>query len=174
MGTIHGNCYESNPNEKWKELNTKENNNKKKSLNFGNSDILNYKTLKKYIDNKSTLKDSEGQVEIKKCINGKQIKGKVSQGKILNGQIRYENGDTYNGEIKDDMAHGIGEMTYQNGDYYKGRFVNNQRNGVGVLKTSKGKYSGSFVDDVFHGQGVFEFDDGAIYNGNFMFDCQLN
>ena len=47
--------------------------------------------------------------------------------------MRYQNGDSYTGEIYQRKRHGYGIYYYANGDIWFGPYDNDQRNGYGVL-----------------------------------------
>ena len=60
--------------------------------------------------------------------------------------ITLENGDRYEGEIKDSILNGQGLYTWANGDRYEGEFLN----------------------DLPHGRGIYQWVDGRAYNGEFL------
>ena len=115
---------------------------------------------------------------------------------------KYENGDVYEGEIKDGKRNGQGTMTYANGDVYEGTWVDGQRSGEGIYTwadsteavphfytgqwedgkkngqgtmyfTNGGIYKGEFIDDLLNGQGVLTWTDGDVYKGEFK-DGSMN
>lgn len=47
------------------------------------------------------------------------------------GLCSYANGDTYDGQWKDDLKNDKGVFTYNNGDLYEGEMGNDKRNGHG-------------------------------------------
>ena len=163
---FRGNCMEYKPNEKWKELNDHYVIQKKKG-----SQIVSAENLDTVVTNMENLGEylphpNEGREYTETLENKKIITGIVRMGKIPKGTIEYPNNDYYEGEIKNNMAHGSGVMKYSGGsDKYEGRFLNDNRSGVGTMSTSSGVYTGSFLNDRFHGKGVFQFNNGAVYNG---------
>ena len=48
------------------------------------------------------------------------------------GKIVYDDGDSYEGEWKDDKAHGFGVYISHNGSVYEGYWFENQQCGQGV------------------------------------------
>ena len=50
---------------------------------------------------------------------------------IIRKEIKYQNGDEYKGETKNDKKHGKGQMIYSNGDIYDGDWMDDQKNGIG-------------------------------------------
>ena len=45
----------------------------------------------------------------------------------LISEIKYKNGDIYNGMIKNNKRHGKGKMIYHNGNEYYGMWKNNKK-----------------------------------------------
>jgi hypothetical protein len=68
----------------------------------------------------------------------------------------------YVGEKKNGIPHGLGEMKWRNGDYYEGRFKNGKKHGKGLYISidKQIEYDGEFKDDKFHGKGTFTTKDG--------------
>ena len=61
-----------------------------------------------------------------------------------------------------------GEYTWSNGDTYDGEWKNNQPNGEGILILTNGtKYKGGFVNGLEEGKGIQEDKDGHRYEGFF-------
>lgn len=55
-----------------------------------------------------------------------------------NGRVIFLNGDVYEGQIKDDKAHGIGTLTLASGEFEGDVFVGSFEEG---LKSGLGKYT---------------------------------
>jgi len=107
------------------------------------------------------------------------------------GKFVFSNGDSYEGQWKNNLMHGRGKYITVEGDIYEGEFVDNHREGKGILinvdlgvyegdfhqnqKSGKGKYcfykgdryEGDYAEDVMHGLGVFISATGECYNGEF-------
>ena len=49
---------------------------------------------------------------------------------------------------------GGGKLLLENGDTYEGEWKDDQASGFGCLTTSTKTYLGEWLNDVYHGQGV--------------------
>jgi hypothetical protein len=83
--------------------------------------------------------------------------------------ITYENGDIYNGELRDDGAKsGKGTMKYKNGDEFTGEW--NYYRDNGTLTYANGDvYTGKFYDGKKK-QGKMTYANGDIYDGEWVND----
>ena len=109
---------------------------------------------------------NEGKTETRTLRNGREITGVVKKNKIPFGEIKYPNGDFYEGIIFEGMANGEGKMLYADGCFYEGTIVKDLKEGRGVLKMVNGNvYKGLFVDDLFEGKGVVEYANGDVFEG---------
>ena len=93
-----------------------------------------------------------------------QVKNDLANGlgvAILNTGSRYE------GEWKANQRHGEGTFYWPDGEYYIGTYLNDKRNGLGTYYWPNGeKYVGQWKDDKRNGKGVFYGKDGeAITKG---------
>lgn len=62
--------------------------------------------------------------------------------------IKYENGDSYCGEVRDGRRHGYGLYFWANGDVWYGKYENGYRQGYGALyKTDNQIFSGKWIGD---------------------------
>ena len=50
---------------------------------------------------------------------------------LSKGIFTWPNGDTYEGEYKDDIRNGFGIYKYKDGNRYEGEWKNDQKNGKG-------------------------------------------
>ena len=50
----------------------------------------------------------------------------------------YANGNTYEGEYKDNKKEGKGRWQYKNGNTFEGEFKNGLRNGASILRNANG------------------------------------
>jgi hypothetical protein len=118
------------------------------------------------------------------CANGKgtfiDSQGVTYTGPFKNhkkegeGKSTATNGDSYEGQWKDDMMNGKGKFTYSNGGFYEGNFVNNNRSGKGVLILKDGtRYDGIWKDNNLNGTGTMQKPNGDLYTGNFV-DSKLD
>ena len=70
------------------------------------------------------------------------------------GIFRYENGDLYLGEFKENVKNGYGEYIWLIGKIFFGFFINDKKNGFGVLKNGeKNYYVGFWNNDQQEGIG---------------------
>lgn len=66
------------------------------------------------------------------------------------------NGETYEGEFRNDKREGEGTLNYWNGSSYVGHFKEGECDGFGTYKTLLGNfYKGFFKKGLFHGKGIF-------------------
>ena len=80
--------------------------------------------------------------------------------------ITYSDGDTYDGDLVDDVRHGQGTYTWANGNVYSGTWADGDREGQGTLTKANGNvYAGTWVDGDREGQGTFTWSDGDVYVG---------
>jgi hypothetical protein len=80
--------------------------------------------------------------------------------------IEYENGDTYEGNVKRGIRHGYGIYKYANGDNYDGAWIMGQKQGFGTYKWSLGEfYRGMWLGNKQNGKGEFEWPGGGHYEG---------
>lgn len=82
--------------------------------------------------------------------------------------------DVYNGEWKDNAAHGFGRIDYGGGSWYEGGFNLGQPTGKGIGKTvfpnNGGTYTGSYLNGLKHGpNGKFK-DSQYVYEGDYKYD----
>ena len=90
---------------------------------------------------------------------------------IDTGRLNYDDGSTYEGEIKDGVPHGKGSLVWADGDTYTGEFEAGVRYGHGIYVFADGtKYTGGFVDGQYEGAGTITSPDGITYTGQFKDD----
>ena len=79
------------------------------------------------------------------------------------GEEKYDNGDKYLGQWKDNKRNGQGTYTYANGDKYVGQYIDGKINGQGTYTFADGdKYVGQYIDDKRSGQGILYNPNGSI------------
>jgi len=93
-------------------------------------------------------------------------------------RITYKNGFYYEGEMVNTMYHGFGNIRYLNGNTYQGKFAFNQRDGPGKMTFTCGDtqfcsdgsvYVGEWKDNKRHGRGqLTNTADGSSYDGNWI------
>jgi len=108
---------------------------------------------------------------------------------VRDGKGRWEgrNGDTYEGQWKDDyydglgtlrtkfasyegafwksMRHGYGVLVASNGDWYEGYFAHDKFDGQGQRSDKSGVYMGQWLDGLRHGTGSFTTHSGVKHVG---------
>lgn len=94
-----------------------------------------------------------------------------------NGQrtITYDNGDKYEGEIKDGKRHGQGKYTKPSGYMYEGEWKDGKTHGQGTEYTSTGKicYNGEWMNGEYHGQGT-SYMIGKVWKEGFFKEGSLS
>ena len=84
-----------------------------------------------------------------------------------NGQIFYENSDTYTGTFQANKKCGHGTFYWSSGNEYTGSWFDDKMSGDGDLKFANGdSFSGNFVDGKRYGQGTLIYKNGDYYSGN--------
>lgn len=94
-------------------------------------------------------------------------------------EVKYPNGDYYNGGWKKDKPHGKGKMMYNNGDIYEGEWAKGLMNGKGKMMYNNGAiYEGEWVEGLKRGKGTYTdfqnnsfdgyFDNGYLYMGKLI------
>lgn len=79
-------------------------------------------------------------------INGDIFIGEWEEGRRMKGTFRWTDGDTYKGELKEDLPHGDG--TY--------------------LGAKGSRYSGEWKDGLYHGEGTAQWEDGVVLKGKWI------
>ena len=85
------------------------------------------------------------------------------------GEIQYENGEIYKGELINNKREGVGKFYMKNGDYYIGRWINDKAQGFGrqYYPNKKLKYIGNFDNNEYNDYGVYFWENGERYEGFF-------
>lgn len=82
--------------------------------------------------------------------------------------IAFDDGSTYQGEVKNHMPDGNGTLKYSNGDIYEGEFKGGLRNGEGTYTWKNGeKYEGYWKNDLFDGKGTIILSSNIVMTGTF-------
>jgi len=117
-------------------------------------------------------------------VNGKQEgKGiyRFDQGEVYEGDFKnnlrdgwglfdYGNGSRYEGQWKEGKKHGKGTYFQRDGEVYDGDWLNNLRSGIGSCSyIDNSRYKGQWSNNLRHGKGIFEFFNGDYYNGEYSF-----
>ena len=80
-----------------------------------------------------------------------------------------DEGNVYDGELKDGVRHGIGRMEWLDGRVYEGDFHEGKIHGNGKMSVPDGEvYTGTFDNEIRHGYGKLVFQNGDVYEGSFV------
>lgn len=81
-----------------------------------------------------------------------------------NGKMRYDNGNEYDGQWKNNKRDGKGTTRYASGNVYIGMWKGGKRHGFGVFHISKSGdiYRGNWSGGIKSGPGVYEYADGEL------------
>jgi len=84
------------------------------------------------------------------------------------GQITFDNGNTYAGEFAYGVPNGKGLMKFQGGSEYLGDFNDGKMEGQGVILLASGdSYIGHWKDGEADGDGMYKKNDGSSFKGKF-------
>ena len=87
--------------------------------------------------------------------NGEQYIGEFNNGIFVKGKIKFNNGDSYEGNIINNLMEGKALYKYKNGDIFKGTFIKGKKKfGSLTFNEGKNKYEGYFENDKFSGEGI--------------------
>lgn len=119
------------------------------------------------VDQTNGAVSGRGQVEFN---DGRRYDGQIVGGRRMgHGVYVWTNGQKYDGEWRDDLQDGQGVWTSPQGDRYVGQFRGGRRQGQGEMQfANKSVYSGDWVADEATGQGRLEFPNGDVYEGQFV------
>lgn len=104
---------------------------------------------------------------------GKRLyEGLWKDGKKVRGRMTFQGSKRmYDGEWMNEKPHGVGEMVFENGDHYVGELNMGKMHGSGSITyhSAGGKvYKGTFLADQPHGKGAVTMPDGAVVEGYFQ------
>jgi len=111
--------------------------------------------------------ESTGSSDLKliKVPGGEYIGQLNSKGqKHGNGKMRYDNGNEYDGQWKNNKRDGKGITRYASGNVYIGMWKGGKRHGFGVFHIEKSGdiYRGNWSGGIKSGPGVYEYADGEL------------
>ena len=97
----------------------------------------------------------------------KIVEAEFKDGEIFGKSIiRYDNGDIYEGTLKEMFPDGYGKYIFKNGDKYEGDFKNGKYEGKGIYTTKDRIISGDFKESKTYGKSLVKFNNGNIYEGD--------
>lgn len=92
-----------------------------------------------------------------------------SGGGVTTGTFTYEDGHTYEGEIRDGLPNGSGVITFPSGERYEGEVLDGKRDGLGVNFFANGdSFEGYYKNDRRNGSGVYVFASGTELYGTWV------
>jgi hypothetical protein len=120
--------------------------------------------------------DGEGEITYSQDLETTRAcyKGNFKDGKMAGkGNLVWKDGDTYEGDFKNDLRNGFGVLTYSKqsvGDYYKGLWRDGKMSGKGKLVWKTGEtFEGNFENGLKNGFGVLSYSkesSGDYYEGH--------
>lgn len=101
--------------------------------------------------------------------NGDRFEGKLVKGsKEGKGQFTWANGQRYNGDWAGDVPNGRGVLHFANGNRYEGEVRNGEPHGQGSIRFRSGDvYTGGWVNGKHHGNGKYTWANGTYWEGEF-------
>jgi hypothetical protein len=85
-----------------------------------------------------------------------------------NGQVRWANGDHYQGDLLKSRRHGQGEFVWASGQRYSGSWVDDEPQGKGQMVFANGnRYEGEVARGLPHDQGRMLYASGDRFEGRF-------
>jgi adenylate kinase family enzyme len=101
--------------------------------------------------------------------NGVTYEGTWKLHKPTKGSVRFPDGSTFDGTLKDGKFHGHGRHCFANGAKFVGTFAHGAREGNGRFQDAEGNvYDGSFSRGVCHGKGTRTWASGREYVGEWV------
>ena len=87
---------------------------------------------------------------------------------VFFGNIRYNDGTLYKGDIKNLLPNGQGTLELADGSVYVGTFSDGKYSGIGTYTGADGSfYTGEYLNGKPNGQGTLRYADGSVYAGGF-------
>ena len=121
---------------------------------------------------KNGLKNGKGKMtRLSMVYEGEWLNGNITG----QGKIRWENGNIYEGNFKENHINGFGSMIwYDLLEKYTGNWKNDLQNGNGIhiwyepkgeIKLMRNRYIGEWVNGIRNGYGIFFYSNGSYYEG---------
>ena len=121
---------------------------------------------------KNGLKNGKGKMtRLSMVYEGDWLNGNITG----QGKIRWENGNIYEGNFKENHINGFGSMIwYDLLEKYTGNWKNDLQNGNGIhiwyepkgeIKLMRNRYIGEWVNGIRNGYGIFFYSNGSYYEG---------
>ena len=120
---------------------------------------------------KDGIKEGKG---VYKHINNEIHEGKFVNDKLNYGIITFDNGNIYEGGIKDNQLNGYGILKFPDGEFYKGEFKNGLANGKGIYKYVSGNiHEGEWKNGMPHGNIKVKYSNGDRFHGKFEYGVAI-
>jgi hypothetical protein len=113
-----------------------------------------------YEDNKfikENIISNQIALKVEGCISGDCKNGK--------GNIKFSNGELYEGDFKNGKPEGQGKYTFNTGTIYNGSFKNGKCDGFGKMKYDTGETFEGDYDNGSIKKGLYTLTNGDFYNG---------
>lgn len=92
-----------------------------------------------------------------------------SDARTVTRKVTDDEGNVYEGELRDGVRHGTGRMEWIDGTVYEGDFREGKIHGSGKMSDPDGEvYTGTFDSEIRHGYGNLVFQNGDVYEGSFV------
>lgn len=106
-----------------------------------------------------------GEVKLERGV----YQGQTAWGRLDgDGELKFNSGETYNGDWIDGAIEGAGSLNYPDIGVYTGEFKTSQKCGNGSFLWNNGdQYSGSWDNDQLDGEGTYTFSNGGTLKGKF-------
>jgi hypothetical protein len=123
-----------------------------------------------FTNNKLTLEENRLYTPIT-LEDGSIYCGRLIDGQLTEGLLTTPKGTRYQGQFKNNKAHGLGLNILKNGDVYVGSFADGQRTGIGITYLAKNGYEsyyyGEFKNNKYDGTGTLVLNRSSKYMGSF-------
>jgi hypothetical protein len=100
--------------------------------------------------------------------NGTVQEGLWWEGRLVKGRVFDAEGNYYEGDIQDELPHGVGAKHGIDGSLFTGQWKNGKQFLLGErIYENKSKYQGMLSESLFNGKGKFTWPDGSTFDGEF-------
>jgi len=91
------------------------------------------------------------------------------------GKMKYDNGNGFQGQWKNNKREGKGITTYASGNYYDGTWKAGKRHGFGTffIQKTEDRYRGSWEQGLKSGPGCYEYADGELDVSYYQEDARV-
>jgi len=102
--------------------------------------------------------------------NGNSYEGEIKGNKLIGkGIYKYSDGTVIDGNFQNGEAEGFAKTVFNSGDTFEGIYANGKLvKGVYYFKSTGNIYEGEFVNGKFNGRGVLKYKNSAVDQGEFV------